>query len=370
MNNNRQPMGTNDFWGRALLYTGLGLLFRLRGGKLAACAILGPIAERTLGITAEEVLAKWQRQQQEKEKQEIIKKVLQNWANTGQATSQLVKKHEEVVEPSTTKQIDIAKDHKWLKIIPHPSVVIIIGRRGSGKSALAYWLLELYRYRALSFVLGMPQQVRKLLPEWLGIINDPNDAPQGSTLLVDEAYLRFSARESQKLSNREISRIVNLSRQKRLTLIFVTQQASYIDKNLASALDVLVIKEPAPLQTKFERHEINEIVRTAAEKFRVVSGDRRVWSLVYSQAANFFDMLPNSLPSFWNDRLSRVYASSGTLSETKPAGKTTKKEKVRRVKQLHSMGIPVSQIMEDVGVRSRTTVYNYLKIPDIKSEQK
>ena len=259
---------------------------------------------------------------------------------------------------------------KWLKIIPHPSVVIIIGRRGSGKSALAYWLLELYRYRALSFVLGMPQQVRKLLPEWLGIINDPNDAPQGSTLLVDEAYLRFSARESQKLSNREISRIVNLSRQKRLTLIFVTQQASYIDKNLASALDVLVIKEPAPLQTKFERHEINEIVRTAAEKFRLVSGDRRVWSLVYSQAANFFDMLPNSLPSFWNDRLSRVYASSGTLSETKPAGKTTKKEKVRRVKQLHSMGIPVSQIMEDVGVRSRTTVYNYLKIPDIKSEQK
>ncbi len=257
---------------------------------------------------------------------------------------------------------------KWLKVIPHPSVVIIIGRRGSGKSALAYWLLELYRYRALSFVLGMPQQVRKLLPEWLGIINDPNDAPQGSTLLVDEAYLRFSARESQKLSNREISRIVNLSRQKRLTLIFVTQQASYIDKNLASALDVLVIKEPAPLQTKFERHEINEIVRTAAEKFRVVSGDRRVWSLVYSQAANFFDMLPNSLPSFWNDRLSRVYASSGTLSETKPARKTTKKEKVRRVKYLHSMGIPVSQIMEDVGVRSRTNVYNYLKIPDIKSE--
>lgn len=273
-------------------------------------------------------------------------------------------------QPKPSPDLQTIEASKWLKIIPHPSVVIIIGRRGSGKSALAYWLLELYRYRALSFVLGMPQQVRKLLPEWLGIINDPNDAPQGSTLLVDEAYLRFSARESQKLSNREISRIVNLSRQKRLTLIFVTQQASYIDKNLASALDVLVIKEPAPLQTKFERHEINEIVRTAAEKFRVVSGDRRVWSLVYSQAANFFDMLPNSLPSFWNDRLSRVYASSGTLSETKPAGKTTKKEKVRRVKQLHSMGIPVSQIMEDVGVRSRTTVYNYLKIPDIKSEQK
>ncbi len=299
--------------------------------------------------------------------------VIRSFREAFRETFDTVFKEPTLLEPQIPKpspDLQTIEAGKWLKIIPHPSVVIIIGRRGSGKSALAYWLLELYRYRALSFVLGMPQQVRKLLPEWLGIINDPNDAPQGSTLLVDEAYLRFSARESQKLSNREISRIVNLSRQKRLTLIFVTQQASYIDKHLASALDVLVIKEPAPLQTKFERHEINEIVRTAAEKFRVVSGDRRVWSLVYSQAANFFDMLPNSLPSFWNDRLSRVYASSGTLSETKPAGKTTKKEKERRVKQLHSMGIPVSQIMEDVGVRSRTTVYNYLKIPDIKSEQK
>jgi len=62
--------------------------------------------------------------------------------------------------------------------------------------ALAYRLLGLFRHRALPFVLGVPPQGRKLLPERLGTIND---APQGSTLLVDKAYLRFGARESQKL---------------------------------------------------------------------------------------------------------------------------------------------------------------------------
>jgi len=119
---------------------------------------------------------------------------------------------------------------------------------------------------------------------------------------VDEASLKFHARESHKPGNREISRILNLSRQRQQTLIFVSQQARYLDKNVASAADVLVVKEPEPLQPKFERQEISEILKIAGEKFRGLTGSKREWSLVYSPAANFFDLLPNDLPSYWSSR--------------------------------------------------------------------
>jgi len=216
----------------------------------------------------------------------------------------------------------------------------------------------------LPFVLGMPGQGRKIVPEWLGIINDPSEAPQDSTVLVDEAYLQFQARESQKPGNREISRILNLSRQRQQTLIFVSQQARYLDKNIASAADVLVIKEPEPLQPKFERREINEIVKIAGEKFRELTGSKKEWSLVYSPVANFFELLSNDLPSYWSSGLSRVYGSSASVAPTKPATKVTREEKVRSAKQLAGMGISVSQIARELGVRSRTTVYTYLATPE------
>jgi hypothetical protein len=39
-------------------------------------------------------------------------------------------------------------DAAWRQKIVHPSVVLVLGKRGSGKSALGYRLLELFRYTA------------------------------------------------------------------------------------------------------------------------------------------------------------------------------------------------------------------------------
>jgi len=42
----------------------------------------------------------------------------------------------------------------------------------------------------------------------------------------------------------------------------------------------------------------------------------------------------------------------------------SKAEKIKRAKLLESMGVDVAQIKRDIGVRSRTTVYKYLNMPD------
>lgn len=70
----------------------------------------------------------------------------------------------------------------------HPSTVAILGRRGAGKSATAYRLLELLRDRAAPCVVG-PESLKRLLPEWIGVVATLDEAPSNTVVLVDEAYL-------------------------------------------------------------------------------------------------------------------------------------------------------------------------------------
>ena len=81
-------------------------------------------------------------------------------------------------------------DPRWRSIITHPAIVLILGKLGSGKSALAYFLLELFRYQLNLFVVGVPQAARQLLPPWIGIAAALEDVPPRSIALVDESYLR------------------------------------------------------------------------------------------------------------------------------------------------------------------------------------
>jgi ABC-type multidrug transport system fused ATPase/permease subunit len=109
-------------------------------------------------------------------------------------------------------------DNYWRKIIVRPSVVVILGKRGSGKSALGYRLLELLRYAANSvYVVGAPQNACSLLPQWIGIVPSLEDLPANCVALADEANLTYHARGSMTAKSKTMSKALNLSRQKELT---------------------------------------------------------------------------------------------------------------------------------------------------------
>lgn len=75
-----------------------------------------------------------------------------------------------------------------------------------------------------------------------GYSSRATDAPPGSVALVDEAYLIFFSRNSQTRANGEITRIVNLARQKNIGLIFVAHELRHLERNILSGIDILVIK--------------------------------------------------------------------------------------------------------------------------------
>lgn len=92
------------------------------------------------------------------------------------------------------------------------------------------------------------------------------EVPPGSAVLIDEAYLQFHSRNSQSNANKEISGHLYLSRQNDQVLIFVTQESRQIDKNLVSAANVIIFKEPSAVQIEFERPELRKIAASAEKE--------------------------------------------------------------------------------------------------------
>ncbi len=138
---------------------------------------------------------------------------------------------------------------------------MVIGKRGAGKSALGYRLLELLRNNGEPYVVGLHTKALKLLPDWIGTAESLEQVPAKSVVLVDESYLRFHARSSMGLDGRSIGRLINLSRQKEQTLIFIVQEARQLEVNIVSQVDVLAVKEMSELSRDFERPQLRKNTR-------------------------------------------------------------------------------------------------------------
>jgi hypothetical protein len=288
----------------------LGTVLKWATGGFIVWNLLKPEAKdavrRILGELGK-ALADYQRQQQELERQRRIQDFLGGLAaqlKSGTTPfAQLLRASPDSLTESQTTVASSAipnlrqpngligqpfeADLAWQSKIIHPSVVLILGKRGSGKSALGYRLLELNRYALTPYVLGLPKQGQKLLPDWVGIAQNLDNIVPKSIVLVDEAYLRYHSRESLAASSIEMSRVLNLSRQMEQTLIFVSQEARQVDKNIASSANVMVFKDLGMLQLEFDRPELNRIATQAKQAFEKVKGDRRRWSYVYSPDSDF-----------------------------------------------------------------------------------
>jgi hypothetical protein len=168
----------------------------------------------------------------------------------------------ETIKNSIAQQPDsrFLEISKRLGLIRHPSVVLIIGARGSGKTAFGYNILEDNRWKGKTYVVGLSQKAQKFLPDWIGCVPSLEGVPSGSIALIDESYITYHARSSSSQRAREISNLINLSRQKELTLIFVSQESRQIDKNIVSSADVIIIKNPGILQLEFERPQLKKIL--------------------------------------------------------------------------------------------------------------
>ena len=88
---------------------------------------------------------------------------------------------------------------------------------------------DLFRYGPKPYVEGVPGTARSMLPDWIGMVPGLEDLPNKTIDVIDEAYLHYHDRESLAQESKSMWQVINLSRQKEQTIIFVTQVLAYVN---------------------------------------------------------------------------------------------------------------------------------------------
>ncbi len=181
-------------------------------------------------------------------------------------------------------------------------IVLIFGKRGSGKSALGFRLLENIHSKTgrKCYALGIQQEK---MPEWIKSIDDVEKVPNGGVILIDEGAISFGSRNSMSSKNKELSQLLAIARHKNLTLLFVTQNTGLIDKNILALTDTLLIKEGSLLQIEMERKEIRKFYDKANDYLKFVNDNKKKY--FYLIDSDFEGVLTHDLPSFWTTGLSK-----------------------------------------------------------------
>lgn len=189
-------------------------------------------------------------------------------------------------------------------------ILLVIGRRGSGKSVTGFKLLE--NIHALNtarqcYVIGSNPSA---FPDFIDGIEDIDDAQNGSIVLVDEGALQFNARRSQGDKAVNLTKLMAIARHKDLTLIFITQNSRLIDINCLSMSDILVFKEPSIMQEKTDRKEVKKFYQKIKYFFMGFAKKERK-KFAYWFGDDFRGFIGIPLPSFWSDEISKSYSGFG-----------------------------------------------------------
>jgi hypothetical protein len=182
------------------------------------------------------------------------------------------------------------------------TIGLILGARGSGKSALGMRILENMAERNRKVcAMGFDESA---LPNWIVPVDAVDEIPNGCFVLVDEGGILFSSRASQSSGNKLLSSLLLVARHKDVSVLFISQNSANLEINSIRQADYLLMRKPSLLQKEFERKKIGKIYDGV--DFRDLPDNGRYSTYIYSD--EFRGFVANELPSFWSSRASKSFA--------------------------------------------------------------
>ena len=213
-------------------------------------------------------------------------------------------------------------------LIPEEGLILITGDIGSGKSCLAYAILEdmHLKYKKPAYVFNFPRP--EILPPWIYNTTDP-ELPEDSIVVIDEAYIAFHSRNSMREESRFIDMFTGLVRQKGILAIFVTQTTRKLDRGVVASSQAFLIKKLTRMNVRLDRSEIKPILEEAHRAFSDLK-DIDPRKCTYALAGDFEGLIKhsNTPPSFWTEDFSKAWKGV-SLNE----GSGTKARSGRRSKR-------------------------------------
>lgn len=197
------------------------------------------------------------------------------------------------------------------KLLPRTGIVLIIGRRGSGKSVTAHAILDELHYDRECYIYNFPKP--EYLPNYIHTTQDL-EFKEGSVVLVDEGYMNFSARKGMSQNNQFIDNLNGLARQKDLLIIYITQEAARIDINIVRGIEVLIVKALSINQVRFERKELKTFLMKVKEQFDNIQQKEQFFSSAYVSCDTLQETFEGMIidaanpPWYWKNEISNAWA--------------------------------------------------------------
>ena len=194
------------------------------------------------------------------------------------------------------------------RLIQPEGLILITGDIGSGKSCLAYSIMEdmHIKYKKPCYVFNFPRP--EILPSWIKNTTDP-ELPEDSIVILDEAYIFFHSRASMKEQSRFIDQFAGLVRQKGILAIFVTQMTRKLDRGIVGSAQGFLIKKLSRMNVRLDRSDLKPILEDAYKAFQNLPKDIDPRKCTYALIGDFEGMIINSnwTPTFWTEEMSKAW---------------------------------------------------------------
>ena len=221
---------------------------------------------------------------------------------------------------------------QWDNVIQPNSSYLIVGDVGTGKSALAYSLLETYsqKYDLLPAVVGLPRDKQALLPSNFIILEDSSECTkqQNTITFIDEADLQLPMEDSK--AREYVVNFLSLPRHRHQIFLLAFHFPRLVLGRYLPFFSAFLLKRPPYLiefASKGKNDAMSQMMQRAEERFSELPSKEDVVKNTYVVAPRirWQGMLSNPLCSFWADELSEVWAGT-TVEEGKPQKQKPKKQ--------------------------------------------
>ncbi len=205
-------------------------------------------------------------------------------------------------------------------------IVLIVGGRGSGKTATALWLAEQIKKERPVYVCGNAIKSEDL-PEWIKTEQDAVNTPVGSLVILDEAGIVVSARESNQKSSIILTKHLLTLRHENKSIIFMTQHTKIADVNLSRLAEIIMFKQPITSMFDTERGSNVKNWHNLLIKVLMPTSKKETLFIMNKRIMKFYQ----PLPTFWSDIISKSWR--GHAKKEKERIKKARLEVIKRARE-------------------------------------
>lgn len=217
---------------------------------------------------------------------------------------------------------------QWDKIILRNSSYLIVGDVGTGKSALAHWLLETFsqKYDLQPVIVGFPGEKRDLLPEHFIVVDDPDELTkmEYTICFIDEADLQLPIEDTK--ARKHVINFLSLPRHRKQIFLLAFHFPRLVMGRYLPFFSAFLLKRPPyliELASKRRNDTMSEMMKRAEERFNELVPPN--WqpteeqlhpvevirsTYVVAPRIRWQGMLQNPVSSFWTQELSEIWAAA------------------------------------------------------------